>query len=83
MRLMSSFLPAGRRPWRSSSRALVRPVFSYLHNLITFTTDVNGDADHTYLMFSATFLKSARRLAKEYMDEDCASYILFLTYSTR
>ncbi|KAH7078513.1 P-loop containing nucleoside triphosphate hydrolase protein [Paraphoma chrysanthemicola] len=32
--------------------------------------DVNGDADHTYLMFSATFPKSARRLAKEYMEED-------------
>ncbi|KAF1913725.1 P-loop containing nucleoside triphosphate hydrolase protein [Ampelomyces quisqualis] len=32
--------------------------------------DVNGDADHTYLMFSATFPKSARRLAKDYMEED-------------
>lgn len=31
--------------------------------------DVNADADHTYLMFSATFPKSARRLAKEYMEE--------------
>ncbi|KNG47246.1 DEAD-domain-containing protein [Stemphylium lycopersici] len=34
-------------------------------------SDMNSDADHTYLMFSATFPKSARRLAKEYMDEDC------------
>ncbi|KAL1611307.1 hypothetical protein SLS59_000025 [Nothophoma quercina] len=33
-------------------------------------SDVNADADHTYLMFSATFPKSARRLAKEYMDQD-------------
>jgi ATP-dependent RNA helicase DDX3X len=33
-------------------------------------TEVNSDADHTYLMFSATFPKSARRLAKEYMEED-------------
>ncbi|CAO2657635.1 Nn.00g037610.m01.CDS01 [Neocucurbitaria sp. VM-36] len=33
-------------------------------------SDVNSDADHTYLMFSATFPKSARRLAKEYMDTD-------------
>jgi ATP-dependent RNA helicase DDX3X len=32
--------------------------------------DVNTDADHTYLMFSATFPKSARRLAKEYLSED-------------
>ncbi|KAF2823395.1 DEAD-domain-containing protein [Ophiobolus disseminans] len=34
-------------------------------------SDMNTDADHTYLMFSATFPKSARRLAKEYMEEDC------------
>ncbi|KAF1831822.1 DEAD-domain-containing protein [Decorospora gaudefroyi] len=33
--------------------------------------DVNSDADHTYLMFSATFPKSARRLAKEYMEDEC------------
>ncbi|KAH6620439.1 P-loop containing nucleoside triphosphate hydrolase protein [Boeremia exigua] len=33
-------------------------------------SDVNNDADHTYLMFSATFPKSARRLAKEYMEAD-------------
>jgi hypothetical protein len=32
--------------------------------------EVNSDADHTYLMFSATFPKSARRLAKEYMEEE-------------
>ncbi|ORY09244.1 P-loop containing nucleoside triphosphate hydrolase protein [Clohesyomyces aquaticus] len=30
----------------------------------------NEDADHTYLMFSATFPKSARRLARDYMEED-------------
>ncbi|KAH9863379.1 hypothetical protein IAQ61_009656 [Plenodomus lingam] len=32
--------------------------------------DMNTDADHTYLMFSATFPKSARKLARDYMDED-------------
>ncbi|KAH4061120.1 hypothetical protein HBH49_011000 [Parastagonospora nodorum] len=32
--------------------------------------DINSDGDHTYLMFSATFPKEARRLAKEYMEED-------------
>ncbi|OAL06089.1 DEAD-domain-containing protein [Phaeosphaeriaceae sp. SRC1lsM3a] len=32
--------------------------------------DVNVDADHTYMMFSATFPRAARRLAKEYMEED-------------
>ena len=32
--------------------------------------DTNNDADHTYLMFSATFPKEARRLAKDYMADD-------------
>ncbi|KAH7127070.1 P-loop containing nucleoside triphosphate hydrolase protein [Dendryphion nanum] len=32
--------------------------------------DMNNDADHTYLMFSATFPKAARRMAREYMAED-------------
>lgn len=41
----------------------------HTHSL-TYNKDVNSDADHTYLMFSATFPKSARRLAKEYMDTD-------------
>lgn len=37
--------------------------------------EVNSDADHTYLMFSATFPKSARRLAKEYMEEDTIKHV--------
>lgn len=32
--------------------------------------DTNADADHTYLMFSATFPKEARKLAREYMEDD-------------
>lgn len=32
--------------------------------------DTNEDADHVYLMFSATFPKGARALAREYMAED-------------
>lgn len=32
--------------------------------------DTNEDADHVYLMFSATFPKDARLLAREYMAED-------------
>lgn len=31
---------------------------------------MNTDADHTYLMFSATFPKEARKLAREYMEDD-------------
>ncbi|KAF2271006.1 P-loop containing nucleoside triphosphate hydrolase protein [Lojkania enalia] len=33
-------------------------------------TNTNADADHMYLMFSATFPKLARRMARDYMDED-------------
>ncbi|KAI9755233.1 MAG: hypothetical protein M4579_004365 [Chaenotheca gracillima] len=32
--------------------------------------DTNEDADHVYMMFSATFPKNARRLAKDYMAND-------------
>ncbi len=32
--------------------------------------DTNEDADHVYMMFSATFPKGVRRLAGEYMAED-------------
>ncbi|KAF2691836.1 DEAD-domain-containing protein [Lentithecium fluviatile CBS 122367] len=33
-------------------------------------SDTNTDADHTYLMFSATFPKSARKLVREYMEPE-------------
>lgn len=32
--------------------------------------DVNTDDDHVYMMFSATFPKEARAVAKEYMSKD-------------
>ena len=32
--------------------------------------DANADDDHVYMMFSATFPKEARALAKEYMSSD-------------
>ncbi|KAF2659304.1 P-loop containing nucleoside triphosphate hydrolase protein [Lophiostoma macrostomum CBS 122681] len=32
-------------------------------------SDTNDDADHTYLMFSATFSKETRKLAREYMED--------------
>jgi len=68
---MSFSVLAGRRLWRRSSWAPVRcsSLSCCLHTL-TLRTDVNEDGDHTILMFSATFPKSARRLAKEYMEED-------------
>lgn len=33
-------------------------------------SDSNVDADHVYMMFSATFPKQARIVAKEYMASD-------------
>lgn len=38
----------------------------YLTNVL----DTNVDADHTYMMFSATFSKETRKLAREHMEED-------------
>ena len=32
--------------------------------------DANADDDHVYMMFSATFPKGARAVAKEYMSKD-------------
>ena len=32
--------------------------------------DANDDEDHVYMMFSATFPKDARAMAKEYMSKD-------------
>ena len=33
-------------------------------------SDANADDDHVYMMFSATFPKEARAIAKEYMSKD-------------
>ena len=70
MKPMSSFRLAGKRLWRSFSPDLVCCLLFIAQHLANRFVDVNADADHTYLMFSATFPKSARRLAKEYMDTD-------------
>jgi ATP-dependent RNA helicase DDX3X len=61
---------AGKRLWISCSRVQVYSSVFLLSSKLTLAPDVNSDADHTYLMFSATFPKSIRRLAKEYMEED-------------
>lgn len=61
----------GMRLWKSSSREQVRSASKLCcRTCANWREDVNTDADHTYLMFSATFPKSARKLAREYMDED-------------
>lgn len=37
---------------------------------LTISQDNNEDADHLFMMFSATFPKDARTLAREYMSKD-------------
>ena len=44
------------------------PIY-FFHNPLTMTGS-NVDGDHTVLMFSATFPRSARKLAREYMEDD-------------
>lgn len=38
--------------------------------ILTTNLDTNEDADHVYLMFSATFPKAVRKIAGEYMAQD-------------
>jgi len=38
--------------------------------VLTLLPDTNDDADHLYMMFSATFPKGSRHLAREYMQQD-------------
>ena len=45
-------------------------VASFSRSSINLMSDNNEDADHLFMMFSATFPKDARVLAKEYMAED-------------
>ncbi|KAF1975451.1 DEAD-domain-containing protein [Bimuria novae-zelandiae CBS 107.79] len=41
-----------------------------IDSLFGASSDTNVDADHTYMMFSATFSKEARKLARDHMEED-------------
>ena len=69
---MSSCHQAGRR--LSSPFSVLTPVcYFFIPKAFAMpanSTDTNVDADHTYLMFSATFSKEARKLASETMEED-------------
>lgn len=38
--------------------------------MLNMTTDTNADADHLFMMFSATFPKGSRLLARQYMSQD-------------
>ena len=45
-------------------------LLSTFSDLLTWYLDTNDDSDHTFMMFSATFPKGARKLAREYMASD-------------
>lgn len=49
---------------------LLHPKHALLETLADYYLDANEDADHMYLMFSATFPKAARELARQYMAQD-------------
>lgn len=62
---------AGKKLWRSYSQVPVCLIqIAGCHDTHLHFKDTNNDADHTYLMFSATFPKEARKLAREYMADD-------------
>ena len=53
----------------SSTRAVSRTSLLQLADA-DCVADKNDDADHRYMLFSATFPKEARKLAKKYLDDD-------------
>lgn len=71
MKQMKWFPPTGLRTWRRSWGAEVC-LSSSREDMTKYwrLSDTNEDADHIYMMFSATFPKEARVVAKEYMSTD-------------
>ena len=49
---------------------LIHPLQASCDRLTSWLVDNNDDADHQYMMFSATFPKEARTVAKEHMATD-------------
>lgn len=47
------------------------PISKYIvYNTDSYPPDQNEDADHRYLMFSASFNKECRKLAENYLSKD-------------
>lgn len=71
MKLTRWSLRTGKRRWERSCPEAVRSRFTLGYRTKAYlSSDNNEDDDHVYMMFSATFPKEARRLAKEYMADD-------------
>lgn len=71
MRLMRWFRPTGNPICRHSLVVEVRGLCLFWWACCADPSlDLTSDADHVYMMFSATFPKEARHLAKQYMSAD-------------
>lgn len=61
----------GNESFLAFSRVPVWPIYSISYVLRILTSiDSNEDADHCYMMFSATFNKECRQLARKYLATD-------------
>lgn len=71
-RPMRCSTPIGLRSWRRSCLVVVSniPLLCWLLHDADKDPDTNEDADHIYMMYSATFPKGAREMARQYMSED-------------
>jgi superfamily II DNA/RNA helicase len=67
---MSSSLLTGKKISAESCQAEVCKDSSWLMIATDSVTDTNEDADHHYLLFSATFKPELRRVAKKYLAND-------------
>ena len=69
MRPTSFSSPTGSPTSTESCPAEVSTSTLYQHLMLT-KLDVNEDADHRYMMFSATFNKECRQLARKFLSDD-------------
>jgi hypothetical protein len=67
---MSSSHPTGKKISAESCQAEVCKDSSWLLIATDFVIDTNEDADHHYLLFSATFKPELRKVAKKYLAND-------------
>lgn len=56
----------GKKIWQRSCQEEVRVLLAS-HQLLLTILDTNEDGNHQYLLFSATFDKNMRKLAKNYL----------------
>lgn len=73
MKPTSSSILTGRQNFLNSYLAEVRErlhnqTFSNMRHYLTLMIDSNEDADHRYMMFSATFNKTCRQVAKKFLE---------------